>query len=235
MLLDSVVPDPLPKTLLCFLEKPVEAGMCLRGLDSPPSSKIFTRKSQLVSRLRTAWQDTLDKWWPRGTIWWKRNVKHRNCPLSDIPKNKNKTKKPPQTHIYLHGIQNVLVPGGLFFLTRWKCSHWLESWWRRGWYSVASFVCGSQIWPRRLCNCLRMGMMWQHRWHWVSLRVNAGPVCTDTLLYDDIPRAFTHIPEKPSHIFDFRVWTKQPYKGLTPMTSPLGQCPFFTLKANTLC
>lgn len=42
---------PLPKTLLCFLEKPVEAGMCLRGLDSPPSSKIFTRKSQLVSRL----------------------------------------------------------------------------------------------------------------------------------------------------------------------------------------
>lgn len=51
----------------------------------------------------------------------------------------------------------------------------LKADWRRGWYSGTSFVCGSQIWPRRLCNCLRMGMLSHHRWHWVSPRGQCWP------------------------------------------------------------
>lgn len=52
-LLDFVVPHPLSKTLVCFLARPVGAGVCLRGHDSPPSSKTLTRKVQLASWLRT--------------------------------------------------------------------------------------------------------------------------------------------------------------------------------------
>ena len=46
---------------------------------------------------------------------------------------------------------------------------------------------------------------------------------------------FTHIPEKLSCTMDFRIRTKHPDKGIISVTSLLGQCPFFILKANTLC
>lgn len=54
-------------------------------------------------------------------------------------------------------------------------------------------------------------------------------------LYRYSARVFTHIPDKTSHNFKLRVWNKYQDKGIMAMTSLLGQCPFFTLKAHTLC
>lgn len=54
-------------------------------------------------------------------------------------------------------------------------------------------------------------------------------------LYWYLARVFTHILDRPSHIFKLREWTKHQDKGIMSMTSLLGQCPFFTLKAHTLC
>lgn len=51
-------------------------------------------------------------------------------------------------------------------------------------------------------------------------------------LYRYSARVFTHIPDKPSHNIKLTYGLNT---GIMSMTSLLGQCPFFTLKAHTLC
>lgn len=170
-----------PETLVYFLKRPIGAGVCLRSHDSAPSSKTLIQRAQLASWLRTGIWDTLGKWQPTYTIWWKQNVKHRIVFHLRFQRN---TCIYMRCRIYLATSVSSSWPGKDIPID-WKLiKQWLFN------YQLCLLITG----PDLLTLQLVWGWECRHTTSDTELAsvVNNGPVYTDTLPFTGTAHVHTH-------------------------------------------